>query len=117
MTLAAAVMVLAAGGAGLLAVALLAARGRLRRNMLVGLRTRATLRDEAAWQAAHRKIGPSLAAAGLVWIGSAAALAAVRPEAAAARSAFAAALGLLLTWLLLAAWRGQRAAKAASRDY
>lgn len=41
----------------------LAGRGRLRRNRLAGIRTRATLRSDAAWTAAHR------ASSKTVWVG------------------------------------------------
>jgi len=41
----------------------LAGRGRLRRNRLAGIRTRATLKSDAAWTAAHR------ASSKTVWVG------------------------------------------------
>lgn len=41
----------------------LAARGRLRRNWIAGIRTRATMRSDATWVAGHQ------AAARTVWIG------------------------------------------------
>ncbi|GAA3911133.1 SdpI family protein [Microbacterium invictum] len=41
----------------------LAANGRLRKNRLAGIRTRATMRNETTWVAGHR------AASSTVWIG------------------------------------------------
>lgn len=41
----------------------LAARGKVKRNALAGIRTRATRSSDAAWAAAHR------AALGTIWIG------------------------------------------------
>lgn len=41
----------------------LAARGRLKRNALAGIRTRSTMRSDNAWVAAHR------AASRTIWIG------------------------------------------------
>ncbi|WAA65789.1 SdpI family protein [Microbacterium oxydans] len=41
----------------------LAGRGRLRRNRIAGIRTRATMRSDTAWSAAHRSAAPT------VWIG------------------------------------------------
>ena len=45
------------GGSGvlLLRLAAAAAQGRLRRNMVAGIRTRATLASDEAWLAAHRR--------------------------------------------------------------
>lgn len=43
-----------------LAIARMGAAGTLRRNGLVGIRTTATMRSDAAWYAAHRAIAPVL---------------------------------------------------------
>lgn len=40
------------------------ASGRVRRNQIAGIRTRATLASDAAWLAAHRRAQPLTAAAG-----------------------------------------------------
>lgn len=41
----------------------LASRGRLQRNRIAGIRTRATMKSDAAWAAAHRSASPT------AWIG------------------------------------------------
>lgn len=43
-----------------LTIARMGAAGTLRRNGLVGIRTTATMRSDAAWYAAHRAIAPVL---------------------------------------------------------
>jgi len=56
-------LVMSGSGVLLFWVARAAARGRLRRNMVAGIRTRATLASDEAWIAAHRRAeGPSRAA-------------------------------------------------------
>lgn len=40
----------------------LASRGRLRRNRLAGIRTRASMRSDAAWVAAHRAASKTVSA-------------------------------------------------------
>lgn len=53
-------------GAALLVVAVLGARGRLRRNRWVGVRTAATMRSEQAFTGANRVAAAPLGAAGAV---------------------------------------------------
>lgn len=60
------VVLLALAGALLLATAWLGARGRLRRNKVLGIRVPSTLRSDAAWAAAHRAAAAPFAAAGVV---------------------------------------------------
>jgi len=48
-------LVMSGSGVLLFWVARAAARGRLRRNMVAGIRTRATLASDEAWLAAHRR--------------------------------------------------------------
>lgn len=46
--------------------AVLPAKGMIRRNAFVGVRTRATMRDDAAWQIGHRAaVFPTTIAAGI----------------------------------------------------
>ena len=72
------VVLLLAGGA-LLAIALPAARGRLPRNHLAGIRTARVMRSERSWRVGHEAAAPWLLAAGIVVAAGAAALLAVRP--------------------------------------
>jgi hypothetical protein len=61
-------------GAALLAVAVLGARSRLRRNRWAGVRTRATLRSDAAFALANRVAAAPTGAAGLIALVGGAAL-------------------------------------------
>lgn len=60
--------VLVGAGAALLVVAALSARGTLRRNRWVGIRTRATMASDAAWAAAHRAAAAPTAVGGAVLV-------------------------------------------------
>lgn len=60
--------VLVLAGAALLVVAVLGARTRLRRNRWAGVRTRATMRSDAAFALAHRAAAVPLGAAGAVGV-------------------------------------------------
>lgn len=87
-------------------LAFLARRGGLPRSALVGIRTRSTLRSDAAWDAGHRAAVPVMVAMALSSAAHAAALVAVElldlPEAAGhvlAVSGFVVALALAgLAW-------------------
>lgn len=61
------VLLLVMVGAGVMVIwtARAAASGRLRRNMLVGIRTATTLASDEAWLAAHRRAERSTVAAGV----------------------------------------------------
>jgi hypothetical protein len=61
-------------GLGLIAVALLGARGRLRRNRWAGVRTAASLRSDEAFALANRVAAVPLGAAGAVAVASGAVL-------------------------------------------
>lgn len=56
-------------GLALLWVGCLSATERLRRNGLVGMRTKATMANDAAWFAAHRASAWSILTAGLILFG------------------------------------------------
>lgn len=110
---AAAVMAVLLMGSGVLVVVvnLRAASGRLRVNHVAGLRTKATMRDAAAWRAAHRAAqGPmNLAGAGFV-VGGIGVLP-VFPPVVTLVSVLAACLWGVV-WVLVAGVRGDRAARA-----
>ena len=97
-----------------LAVALLtrrAADGRLRRNALAGIRTRATLSSDEAWRTGHAAARGLSDAAGVVFVLSGLAVVAVRDAAGFAVVALVGAvLGTVL--LLVAAWRAGRAVRS-----
>lgn len=57
---------IAASGAALVVIAVLAARGRLSRNRFAGVRTAATLESEAAFTLANRVAAAPLGAAGTI---------------------------------------------------
>jgi uncharacterized membrane protein len=73
------------------------ASGRLERNGLVGIRTRATRRSDAAWDAGHLAAGPWLLAAAVT--GCTAGLAALALAAAAAATARSGAVALVVALL------------------
>ncbi|HLU98553.1 MAG TPA: SdpI family protein [Thermobifida alba] len=54
-------------GVLLVVTGVLGARGRLRPNPLVGIRTHATLSDERLWYAVHRRVAPWVVGAGAVF--------------------------------------------------
>ena len=63
-----------------LATAWLAARGRLPRNRLIGLRTSSTLSSDAAWCAGHKAAAWSLVVLGCVMLLAGAVLVVVDPS-------------------------------------
>ena len=58
--------ILIAAGLALVVTGVLAHLGRLPRNRLAGLRTKATLANDEAWEAAHRASAWSIVLTGLV---------------------------------------------------
>lgn len=67
-------LVIALAGLAIAAIGLLGWVGRLSRNRWNGIRTRATMASDVAWDAAHRIGGPFLIAGGVAWLGAGAAL-------------------------------------------
>ena len=60
------------GGVALIVVGVIAGAGRLTRQSVVGLRTKATLASDEAWKAAHEAGGNWVIGAGAVlWVGGA----------------------------------------------
>lgn len=106
--------VLVAAGLLLLRLGTAQRRGRLRRNLLVGLRTPTTLAGDPAWAAAHAATAPGVMAGGsILAIGGATALLLRPAETATAETVLAIPAVLGAVVLLITAFRGQRAAKAA----
>lgn len=103
------------------------ADGRLQRNSMFGVRTKATMASDEAWRLAHTTALPWLRAATCVaWIGTAATVAALLTIAFTAPPVVAmplavgftaAALGFVgsVAMLLIGGLRGDRAARAAGR--
>ena len=104
---------LAVAGLALIVVARLTGGGRLGRNRLVGIRTRATLTSDAAWAAAHRAAAPALSWAGATAMGIGVVLATLRPST--GDTVALAIAGGVITLGLVAAGsaKGLRAARAA----
>lgn len=88
-----------------------AADGRLRRNQLAGIRTAATLRDDAAWRAGHAAAVPLSDAAGVVFALSGL-LAALSPTAPVFAGVLLAGVTGAVLLLLLGVRRAVRAAGA-----
>lgn len=57
-----------------------AARGRLKRNYVIGMRTATIMRTDATWRAAHKKCAWSLWSSGLVLVATSTVLIALRPS-------------------------------------
>ncbi|WP_308283257.1 SdpI family protein [Pseudonocardia nigra] len=102
-------------GVALVAVAVLGARSRLRRNRWIGVRTAATLRSEAAFTLANKVAAAPAGAAGAVAIAGGAVLLA-GPGAALGWIVFAVSLAGLLVLAGVAGALGDRAAAAAEVD-
>jgi hypothetical protein len=102
-------------GAALLWVGHLAQHGRLRRNRLVGVRTRTTMASEEAWIAAHRASAWSMTASGAVLLAAGTFVLVLRPsETVTGMIIGAGALGML-AFVVMGGVQGQRAAKDALR--
>lgn len=97
-------------------VVVLLARGVIGRNSLVGVRTRATMRDAAAWRRGHQAavLPTSAAAGGVIVLGLAAAVTG-RANDVAAVVLCAAVLFAGALWSVAAAQRAVRKAPDASR--
>lgn len=108
-----AAVMIAAGGV-IVWTARAAAAGRLERNYWAGIRTRTTLASDDAWLAAHRAARAPVEAGG--WGAVAAGVVVLfmpaDPEAAIPLTVIAGAV-VMLAGVLVGAWRGVRAAKAA----
>ena len=95
----------------LFVVAYLSATDRLKRNKLVGMRTKATMASDAAWYAAHRASAWSIAVAGVVVLGTGGWLLAVRPgDDEGTRAVFGSAIAVLVV-VVIGGLQAQRAAK------
>lgn len=103
-------ILLALAGAALLATAWLGARGRLRRNKLLGIRVPSTLRSDAAWAAGHRAAAVPFALGGLVSVAGAVAVALADTEDEITRTALAVVV-LSTVALGVAGVRAHRAAR------
>jgi hypothetical protein len=57
-----------------------AARGRLKRNYVIGMRTSAIMRSDETWRVAHEKCAWTIWSSGCVLLGSAALLLVLRPS-------------------------------------
>lgn len=57
-----------------------AARGRLKRNYVIGMRTSAIMKSDETWRVAHKKCAWSIWSSGCVLVGAAALLFTLRPS-------------------------------------
>jgi hypothetical protein len=73
-------VLLAALGLLLVAAGWAAARGRLKRNYVIGMRTGTIMRSDATWRAAHKKCAWSLWSSGLVIVATSAVVTGLRPS-------------------------------------
>lgn len=71
---------LAALGLLLIAAGWAAARGRLKRNYVIGMRTGTIMRTDATWRAAHKKCAWSLWSSGLVIVATSVVVTGFRPS-------------------------------------
>lgn len=71
---------LAALGLLLIAAGWAAARGRLKRNYVIGMRTGTIMRTDATWRAAHKKCAWSLWSSGLVIVATSVVVTSFRPS-------------------------------------
>ncbi|HXY46258.1 MAG TPA: SdpI family protein, partial [Acidimicrobiales bacterium] len=99
-------------GAIVFSVGRLAARGRLPRNVLVGIRIPSTLSSDEAWQAGHEAAAVALTAAGVLPVVLAVVDAATRPGPDAERALSRIGTGWLLAWIGVATVQARRAARA-----
>ena len=73
-------LLLAALGALLVAAGWAAARGRRKRNAVIGMRTATITRSDATWRAAHERCAWSLWSSGLVMLATSAVVTGLRPS-------------------------------------
>lgn len=71
---------LAALGLILCAAGWAAARGRLKRNYVIGMRTGAIMKTDVTWRAAHKKCAWSMWSSGLVIVATSAIVTGLRPS-------------------------------------
>ena len=73
-------VMLAALGVLLIAAGWAAARGRLKRNYAIGMRTGTIMRNDETWRVAHQKCAWSIWSSGLVIVVSSVLIAGLRPS-------------------------------------
>jgi len=98
-------------GAAVIATARMAATGRLRRNVLAGIRIPSTMHSDDAWRAGHVAAATALTVAGLGPI-AAAAIAAKAPVDHSGKLQSRIATAWLLCWVGLATFQANQAARA-----
>ncbi len=99
-------------GVTLITLGLMAATGRLPRNLFAGIRIPSTLRSDEAWRAGHRAAASALTTAGLGPVVVSVIAAAKKPSRDDQRTLFRIGSGWLLAWLGLATFQASRAARA-----
>lgn len=104
-------LVLSTAGIIVAGVGLAGWRGRLPRNFVAGIRTPATLRDDRAWDAAHRRAGWLVVLSGVALLVTGVALLTEGERADGWMTLSGLGAGLVL--VLLGAVRGVRAARSA----
>jgi hypothetical protein len=98
-------------GAAVVAIGRMAAAGRLRRNVLAGIRIPSTMHSDEAWRAGHVAAATALTVAGLGPI-AAAALAAKTPGDHSGKLLSRIGTAWLLGWVGLATFQANQAARA-----
>ena len=99
-------------GVGGLWLAYLCATERLRRNGIVGMRTRATMASDAAWYAAHRASAWSIAVAALIFLAVGVWLVTVGPNEATTTTAVLVSSLVVLAVVVIGGVQADRAARA-----
>ena len=92
----------------------MAARGKLPRNLLVGIRIPSTMRSDDAWRAGHRAAASALTAAGVGPVVTAFIVGAKRPGADRQDALLLVANVWLIGWIALAVAQASQAARAAN---
>ena len=91
-----------------------AARGRLKRNYVIGMRTRTVLRSDETWRAAHRECAWSFWSSGLVLIATGSLVYALRPSERWTVGLWIAMTAYLAATVLVGAVQAERAARRVS---
>ena len=100
------------GGAIIVTTGVLAARGRLPRNPIAGIRIPSTLRSDDAWRAGHRAAARTLIASGMGPTIAALVVAVRRPDRGDETVILRLGTAWLLGWLGVATVQARRAARA-----
>lgn len=100
--------------AGFLWLAWLMQQERLPRNGLVGMRTKATMASDAAWNASHRASAWSVALAGLVLVVVGVWLLVSRPAASSSRNVVLATCVAILVVIVIGGVQADRVARGTS---